>query len=172
MEYGNMIIEGEQCDYSFVKNVNFDLSTLNGPDGCFNVNEFFSVSNRNCLSKKITELLTGVDHKKRDIIIPDNTIYSVMTTVYENFIPKTSDIHSRYHPQQSEIMDHLSSLNDRVINIIVTDVKNNLGIEQINSKLTVWTTVLGDFNEYGLRQHAPIKIREKRPLSMLFQMTY
>jgi hypothetical protein len=63
-------------------------------------------------------------------------------------------------------------MNDQVINIITTDVKNNLEAEQCNSKLSIWTTVLGDFNEHGLRQHGPIKLKERRPTTMLFNMNY
>ena len=41
-----------------------------------------------------------------------------------------------------------------------------------NEKLTIWTTLLGDFNEHGLRQYPPIKLRNKRPDPMLFHMRY
>ena len=63
-------------------------------------------------------------------------------------------------------------MNDQVINIITSDVKNNLGMDQCNSKLTIWTTVLGDFNDAGLRSHPPIKLKERRPTTMLFHMRY
>ena len=61
---------------------------------------------------------------------------------------------------------------DQVINIITTDVKVNLGMDEHNSKLSAWTTILGDFNEHGLRRHAPIKLRERRPMPMAFNMNY
>ena len=61
---------------------------------------------------------------------------------------------------------------DEVINIITTDVKVNLGMEENNAKLTVWTTVLEDFNEHGLRSHSKIKLRENRPQPMMFNMNY
>ena len=95
-----------------------------------------------------------------------------MSSVYENFRPETSDIYSRYNIQQSGSSDYLTRMNDEVINIITSDVKNNLGMDQCNSKLTIWTTVLGDFNEAGLRSHPPIKLKERRPSTMLFNMNY
>jgi hypothetical protein len=45
-------------------------------------------------------------------------------------------------------------------------------MDECNSKLSAWTTILGDFNEHGLRRHAPIKLREKRPMPMAFNMNY
>ena len=38
-------------------------------------------------------------------------------------------------------------------------------MEENNKKLTIWTTVFGDFNSHGLRSHAPIKLRERKPQS-------
>jgi hypothetical protein len=61
---------------------------------------------------------------------------------------------------------------NQTINLIVNDVKNNLETEENNKKLTIWTTVYGDFNEQGLRSHPPIKIRNKKPASMQFNMNY
>jgi hypothetical protein len=52
------------------------------------------------------------------------------------------------------------------------DVKGNLGMDDNNSKLTIWTTVLGDFNEHGLQSHPKIKLREKRPAPLQFNMNY
>ena len=45
-------------------------------------------------------------------------------------------------------------------------------MEENNRKLTIWTTVYGDFNAHQLRQHAPIKVLNKRPNPMEFHMRY
>ena len=45
-------------------------------------------------------------------------------------------------------------------------------MEENNKKLSIWTTVYGDFNAHGLRQHPPIKIRKKRPDPFQFHMRY
>ena len=169
MEYATMICNDEICNDQFIKHVGFD-DTLCDDTSC--LREFFSKKNRDKVGCKITELLYGVDCENRDIIIPDKTICSIMSSVYENFRPETSDIYSRYNIQQSGSSDYLTRMNDEVINIITSDVKNNLGMDQCNSKLTIWTTVLGDFNEAGLRSHPPIKLKERRPSTMLFNMNY
>jgi hypothetical protein len=42
-----------------------------------------------------------------------------------------------------------------------------------NSKLSIWTTVLGEgLNEHNLRSYAPIKTRVRRPNPMEFHMKY
>jgi hypothetical protein len=131
----------------------------------------FNEKNIRKMSDKITQLLTGVDRKNRPIIVPDKTISSVLSGVRKKFVPEVGNIYSRYNTP-----NYLESGTQRIINeainIIVTDVRNNLETDECNQKLNIWTTVLGDFNEHGLRSHGQIKIREKRPSPMLFNMNY
>ena len=167
MEYGQEIYNTQ-----FIKHVGFNDKLCVDNYDFSSLSEFFSKKNIDKIGIKITQLLEGVDYKNRKIIIPDKTIGSVMSEVYENFKPQTGDIYSRYNIPQSGSQDYLAIMNDQVINIITSDVKNNLEMEQCNSKLSIWTTVLGDFNEHGLRRHGPIKLKERRPTSMLFNMNY
>jgi len=163
MEHGEQIYNTK-----FYKHVGYNDDDLCAEDIHFSISkELFSTTNINKVSSKISELLVGVDFKNRKIIVPDKTIGSVMSSVYNNFKPTRSDMYSTY-----ENNSDLSRVNDQVINIIVSDVKNNIEMEEYNNKLSIWTTVLGDFNEHGLRQHSGIKIRERRPDPMLFNMNY
>ena len=136
-----------------------------------NAGNLFSKSNITQMSKKITELLQGVDKYNRPIIVPDSTITSVMSSVYENFRPEVGDIYSRY-TIPNNIEDYYSRIMNETINVIYLDVKGNLGMDDNNSKLTIWTTLLGDFNEHGLQSHPKIKLREKRPAPLQFNMNY
>lgn len=61
---------------------------------------------------------------------------------------------------------------DQVIEIITSQVRTELGMEENNAKLTAWTTVLGTFNAHGLTQTPPIKTRQRRPDPCLFNMNY
>lgn len=124
----------------------------------FCLNRYFSKKNIDEISKKITEILQGVDNKNRRIIVPDKTINSIMISVYKNFIPEIGDIYSRYIQYKNQNM--MQIMIDEVINIITTDVKTNLGIEQYNSTLTIWTTILGDFNKHKLRSHPELNIKK------------
>lgn len=165
MEYGTKIC-GTICDSNYVKYVGYEQSNT-----C--VKKYFSKSNVNTISRKITELLQGVDPENRPIVVPDTTICSVMSDVYDSYRPPTGDIHSRYIvPSGTSSESYVQNMIDQTIEIITSDVKNNLEMEEHNRKLTIWTTVYGDFNDHGLRQHPPIKLRNKRPAPMQFNMNY
>jgi hypothetical protein len=132
--------------------------------------EMYTKKNIKKLSKKITQLLHGVDDEERPILVPDDTILSVLSQVRRNYTPLVADMFS---PNTCPRMD-LENMEAKTIQIIISDVKNNLGTEQQNSKLSIWNSVYGDFNEHGLRQHAPIKINNKHHTKVagVFNMNY
>jgi hypothetical protein len=172
MEYATEIMS-PVCDDNYIKHVGYSQHICDDACGESCIQKFFSQKNINKISCKITELLQGVDKNNRPIIVPDKTICSVMNSVNNNFRPETGDIYSRYTISPiTKNQNLIQQMMDQVINIIVTDVKVNLGMEECNSKLTIWTTILGDFNNHGLRSHPPIKIREKRTQPMMFNMNY
>lgn len=153
------------CDRKYIQHVGYS------PDNeC--LKSYFSPQTVEFISKKITQLLQGVDCKNRRIIVPKNTICSIMSSVYENYRPQTGDIFTRYIIPNNQPENFISNMIDQVIEIITTQVRNEWGMRENNAKLTIWTTVYGDFNEHGLRQHPPIKILEKRPNPMEFNMNY
>ena len=163
MEYATEIC-GEICNDQFIKHVGYIDNIC--------IQNLYSKGNINKISCKITELLMGVNKDNRPIIVPDKTICSVMSAVYENFTPETGDIYSRYNIPKAQETDYIQRIIDEVINIITADVKVNLGMEEYNKNLSIWTTVLGDFNLHNLRSHSKIKLRERRPQPMAFQMNY
>lgn len=125
------------------------------------------------ISKKLTQLLQGVDPQNRPIIIPNKTITNIMDSVYQSFRPETGDIYSRYNIASGlNSDDYIQSMINQTIQIIFSEVKTTLEMEENNRKLSVWTTVLGDFNDSGLRSHAPIKILNRHPAYMQFNMNY
>lgn len=77
-------------------------------------------------------------------------------------------------------VDLLSKLNNRdifnIINDTISKITSNIKIEQNminnNSKLDKWNTILGDNNTNGLRQYTSIKLNNKKPKGMLFNMNY
>lgn len=165
MEYGTEIKYGEIIDDSYVRFVGYNNFNID-------LNYYYSKENVGIISKEITNLLKGVDPDNRPIIVPDRTILNILDSVYRSYRPQTGDIYARYNIPGSENLGYIEEMIDQAIEIIVSDVKNNLEMEENNRKLTVWTTVLGDFNEQGLRSHPNIKIRERRPTPMLFNMNY
>ena len=133
--------------------------------------EYYSEKTIKLISEKISKLLDGIDEKGRKIIIPDKTISHVMSSVHNNYKPNVGDIHSRYIIE-SDYNNMYQNMIERTIDLIVSDVKNHELTRQNNEKLTIWTTVLGDHNEHGLRSHDIIKIRNKHPQRMAFFENY
>jgi len=134
--------------------------------------KLFSRPTIDTISHKITQLLLGVLPNNRPIIVPDTTITNILSEVKNSYNPNVGDIYSRYNIPSGDGDNSIQIIIDQVINIIVTDVKNNLETEHNNSKLTAWTTVLGDHNTQGLRGHDIIKVNNKRPKSFQFNMNY
>ena len=167
MEYGvNIYEEAPICDMSYMRHVGYKEN-----NGC--IRKYFSKDNVDLISYKITQLLMGVDPQNRPIIVPDKTICSVMSDIYNGFRPPTGDIYGRYNiPNGMDSESYVQDMIDQTIEIIVSDVSNNLGIEENNKKLTIWNTVLGDFNINGLRSHSAIKVLNKRPQPMQFFENY
>jgi hypothetical protein len=136
------------------------------------IKEFFSLENLRAISHTITQLLQGVDEQNRPIIVPDETIKSVMSNVQRTFVPQSAgNLYDKFIIDNDPIC-HVTDMGDQVVEIIVSDVKANLGLDKNNRKLNIWDTVLGDFNDKGLRAHPPIKLRNKRPQPMQFNMIY
>lgn len=148
--------KNQTCDDNFTRFVGWKESNI-----C--IKKYFSQETVNTISTKLSDLLQGVDPKGRPIIVPDKTICSVMSQVFTNYRPATKDIYGRYNVPSNTAESYVQSMIDQTIEIIFSDVLNNLGMDEVNSKLSAWNTVLGDFNENGLRSHPVIKIREKRP---------
>lgn len=135
--------------------------------------EYFSVETIRLISTKVTELTRGVDPRNRPIVVPDKLITNIMNSIYESYRPRTGDIYSRYNiPSGFYTNSYVVDMVNQVIEVIVSDISNNLGAEQQNHTLSVWTTVLGDFNDKGLRQYSTLKIRNKRPSPFQFFSNY
>ena len=134
---------------------------------------YYNINTVNLISRKLTELLKGVHPSGRPILIPNETIINIMDGVYQNFRPQTGDIFSRYNiPNGFNSDDYITNMIDQTIEIIYSQVKTDLEMEENNKKLSVWTTVLGNFNDQGLRSHAPIKVLNNHPAYCQFNMNY
>jgi hypothetical protein len=166
MEYGKQFEEDcFECDDNFLKHVGY---SQNNP--C--IKKYFSADTVKIISHKVSELLEGVDPENRKIIVPDRNICSVMDSIFASYRPPTGDIQTRYNIPTDETESYVQSMISQTIEVITSDVRVNMGMDNTNSKLSIYSTVLGDFNTQGLRQHAPIKVRNKKPNSFEFHMHY
>lgn len=165
MDYGTQTCNGQQCDLNYMRYVGWSES-----NAC--IKFLFSRPTINLISRKITELTLGVDPKNRRIVVPDERICEVISSVYWNYRPATGDIYSRYIIPTSEQENAVQSIIDQTIELITSFIRNQFGILQANKQLSAWVQVMGDFNTHGLRQFPPIKVQAKRPETMQFNMNY
>ena len=165
MEYGTEI-EKFQLNNNHKKFVGYEQN----PE----LNNFFSNDTIRFISKKTTQLLEGVDPANRHIVVSDDNIIHIMNQVYSSYKPPVGDIYSRLHIiSQKNTEDYVPEMIDQVIEIVTSYVRNTVGMEENNRKLTIWTTVYGDFNAHGLRRTSLVKcIREKRPTPFQFHTKY
>ena len=162
--------ESAQKDFNFIRFVGYD--NPGSQDACYR--QFFSSENITALSNKVTELTKGVHPDNKSILVPREWVIDTMNSVYDDFDGGEvgAPIGSRYIIPNEQSQDFVNMWNDRTITILVEHIRNTYGMIECNQKLTAWTTVLGEFNEHGIRRHSPIKTLEKRPAPFQFNMNY
>lgn len=162
------------CDLNNLRYVGWDTTITHGnayTSECYR--RLFSDQTIEYISDTITESLTGVDSRNRKIKVSCQAIRDLLNSVYqENASRGVGDIFSRYQVVEELQRDDYRDMIRRTIEIAVSQIRTQLEMEENNNKLSIWNTVLGDFNENGLRSHAPIKTRKRKPDSMLFNMNY
>lgn len=109
----------------------------------------------NMISKAVTHYLGKDLADGRPIVVPNERILSVVSELVHTYKAETGDIFTRLNiPNENK--DMCQKIIYRTITVIVDNVRNTLEMENINGKLSIWDTVLGEFNEKGLRSHAPL----------------
>ena len=164
------------CDYNDLRYVGWDVS------GSQNklTQSLYTKKNIDVVSRKVTELTMGVHPDNLRIIVPDSNICMVIDCIWQGYVPAIGGIYTKdimpvtgnYQGQGLLPDNYVRDITDRAIEAIVSQIRNIYGMMENNSKLTVWSTVLGDFNEQGLRSHSQIPIRNKKPQSMFISMNY
>ena len=120
--------------------------------GHFN-KDYYSKTSLDYASYKITELLTGVHPEGKNIIVPFETILSVMESMYEN----KPRVYWKILLQMSIVY-------------IVEQIKQEYDAEAFNKSLDI--EVIKYAGDFGLRKVPAIKLREKRPTPFIFNMHY
>lgn len=152
------------CDLNFLRHPGYEQVSTG-------IQNYFSPSTVRMISRKVSELLQGVHPQGKTLIIPDSEICHILDAVRQNYRPQTGDIYSRYIIPNNNV-NMLQDMIDQTIEVLVSQTKAEFDVQEANSKLSIWNTVLGDFNTNELRSHAVIKIRRKRPATMQFFENY
>lgn len=123
------------------------------------------------IQRKIAELTRGIE-KNKIFLVPCERIREVMDAVFQNFRPNVGDIYSRYIIPNDEQENMVQSMIDQTIEAITDHIKNEYQMRKANEALNPWVQLYGDFNPHNLTQTPPIKVRDKRPSTMQFNMNY
>jgi hypothetical protein len=151
----------------------YDAMRYVGYEKDYNLNAFiFTEENVNTIQREVSRLLRGVDPQGRIIKVTRDVIIKSLDNITQGYNPETGAPYGRYMFDEDCRRNDAAAIVAQTINFIASAVKTDIEIQDANSKLTVWTTVLGDFNEHGLRSHSDIKVRERRPDPMMFNMNY
>lgn len=135
--------------------------------------KLFTKTTVHVIQQKVADYLTGVDANGRRIVPTERVVITALFGIFREHAPRTGDIYGKFLVVDDSKRDDYSYIVDKTISLLVQGIRDDLGMAEQNQKLTIWTTVLGDFNEHGLRQHPPLKINNgKRPDPMLFHMRY
>ena len=173
MEHGSLICNGKvPCPEGFIENENFyryvgwEVSVL-GFD-----KEYFSEKNLRSISDRLNELLKCLRKDKRPVIVADKVIAHMMSEVFYKNRPQLGDMYTMLIIPPARLRNDLEQMNDMVVEMIYNQVKTEYEMDENNRGLTIWTSVLGDFNKHGLRQFSTIKTNEKNINKVRFNMNY
>ncbi len=114
---------------------------------------FFNRKTVNQISDEVTRLLHGVHPEGKNIIVPDETILSVMDSINQNN-PRTSS--DRYAQM--------------TVAYITNYISNEFGVVSQNNKLNI--DIIKYDDTYGIRQYPQIKLNRKRPTPLIFNYNY
>ena len=167
-EYGVSLSDGPY-DYNANIHVGWNSHTDSGKQNIYN--KLFSQKTVNYISKQVTEYLWPLNNEA--VVVPDHTIRQMITSVWNveggaNY----AGIYTEATFDFVEKRDSFKRIVDIVIQSITSQIKDQYEMTECNNSLDIWNQVYGDFNKAGLRAHPKIKLREKHPQYMAFNMNY
>jgi hypothetical protein len=172
MEYGCLVQEqtipkdGRVMDENFYRYVGWSVS-----QGELD-KRFFSKQTIDDISKTLQELLKCLRKDGRGIVVSDRVIAHMMSEVFSKNRPQLGNGYFMYNIVAAEPRDDYKTMKDMVVEMIFNTIKTEYEMDENNRKLTIWTSVLGDFNNHGLRQYTDLKIRDKNINKVRFHMNY
>jgi hypothetical protein len=132
---------------------------------------FFTDRTLQHISAEVTARLDGVNEQGKPIRVSSVVIAHAMDGVFARMDhPGRSG--SFPDPASARAGAALHYLTEQTIFLVADAVRTEVENIQDTAKLTVWTTVLGEHNEHGLRAHPEVFIRGKRKPNAQFYMRY
>ena len=136
------------------------------------LNYLFSNENIDLIGTTLYDLLKCLRKDGRPISVTRGVIAQVLSQIQQSATRQIGDIYTVYNIPQAHVRDDISRFNKMTVEFIYNQVKTEYEMDQNNKKLTIWTTLLGDFNDHGLRQYSTLKINHKPINKLRFNMNY
>ena len=159
----------EPYDYNSLRNVLWDTNV-----NAIDYQKLFSPEIVSFISRQITNYLMPL--LGFPLIVDDQQIREIMTSVADQELgtntPGIYTVDTMNIPNQTP-SNHWMRIIDIVIQSITNQIKVTRGMAQSNYKnMDIWSQLYGNLNKQGLRAHPKIKLREKHPQYMMFNMNY
>lgn len=133
--------------------------------------ELFSDANLNKLQTIIRRKLQKELNK--DIAVTHPVISQVLYENYSSHRPEIGDPFTFLRKDTLIYRNDIRDIEDRTVSLIVSHIKNEYLVNEQNSKLTVWNTVLGSHNAAGLQRFSNSGIKlNRRKIPFRFNMRY
>jgi hypothetical protein len=142
------------CDENYMRHILWSEDSV-----CYR--EYFSQKTVDIIARQVMQNLIGLYPGNTPIKVADKVICHVMSNVYQDKMSKVGDIYTIFTIPDTRKVNFVQNMIDRVIEIITLHIRTEHDMIENNSKLSKWTTVLGDFNKHNLRSHSIIKVRDK-----------
>ncbi len=118
-------------------------------------NNLFSEATGKYISDQVTSRL-GTELMGRPIVVPMKNIWSVVSALKDSYMGTPGGIIAGRYNIPNQNLNVFQSLVNEAITVIVDNARTSLEMIKHNGALSVWDTVLGDFNDKGLRSHPPL----------------
>lgn len=176
MEYGNLspvkplITQREDKSIGDMYDDNYNtFVAYEQPNG---LNYLFSDENIDKVRTILADLLKCLRKDGRPIVFTRGVVAQALSQMDQNAARQIGDMYTIYNIPQATRRDDIARFNEMAIQFLYNQVKTEYEMDQANKKLTIWTTLLGDFNEHGLRQYSTIKLNNKPINKLRFNMNY
>jgi hypothetical protein len=161
--FKQMNFVGEKYDNRYTSIIGWAQNTNN--EG---YRAFFSRENMSFISEQITRILR--QYGLGNIKVSDRVIGGAMSDIIRSQNPILGDIITRYTIPHER--DDLKSMTDQTITVIVNQIVSEHEQMKCNSKLNIWSSLLGDFNVYQIRAHPIIKTKDNTYMKGVFMYNY
>jgi hypothetical protein len=178
MEYGNLYpapspqTPTQRADKSIGDMYNSKFNAYVAYEQPETLDYLFSNENIDMISNTLYDLLKCLRKDGRPIVFTRGVIGQTLSEIQQNAKRQIGDIYTVYTIPPEKPRDDITRFNEMTIQFLYNQVKTEYEMDQANKRLTIWTTLLGDFNEHGLRQYSTIKLNHKPINKLRFNMNY